>query len=86
LLDPAGVDVVRGVVRDLGLKALTLRTIAGHDALAIQKRVPASLIFVPSQGGHTKTALADLLNKLNFMFRARANRRRCIKGCTAAIS
>jgi len=54
LLDPAGVDVVRGVVRDRGLKVLTLQTIAGDDALAIQKRIPASLIFVPSQGGHTK--------------------------------
>jgi len=54
LLDPAGVDVVRGVVRDLGLKALTLQTIAGHDAPAIQKRIPASLIFVPSQGGHAR--------------------------------
>jgi beta-ureidopropionase / N-carbamoyl-L-amino-acid hydrolase len=54
LLDPAGVDVVRGVVRDLGLKVLTLQTIAGHDTLAIQKRIPASLIFVPSQGGHAK--------------------------------
>jgi beta-ureidopropionase / N-carbamoyl-L-amino-acid hydrolase len=51
LLDSAGIDVVRGVVRDLGLKALTLQTVAGHDALAIQKRIPASLIFVPSQGG-----------------------------------
>jgi N-carbamoyl-L-amino-acid hydrolase len=45
---------VRGVVRDLGLKVLTLRTVAGHDALAVQKRIPASLIFVPSQGGHAK--------------------------------
>jgi N-carbamoyl-L-amino-acid hydrolase len=51
LLDPAGADVVLGVARDLGMKALTLQTVAGHDALAIQKRIPASLIFVPSQGG-----------------------------------
>src|SRR6266850_2449468 len=51
LLDSAGVDVVRGVVHDLGLKALTLQTITGHDALAIQKRIPATLIFVPSRGG-----------------------------------
>jgi len=49
--DPAGVELVRGVARDLGLKALTLQTVAGHDALALQKRMPASLIFVPSQGG-----------------------------------
>ena len=51
LLDPVGVDLVRRVASDLGLKALTLQTVAGHDALAIQKRVPACLIFVPSQGG-----------------------------------
>jgi hypothetical protein len=31
------------------------------------------------------TALADLLNKLNFMFCARADRRRCIIGCAAAL-
>ena len=50
-LDPAGVDLVRRVAGDLGMKVLTLQTITGHDALAIQKRVPASLIFVPSEGG-----------------------------------
>ncbi|MGY4435044.1 acetylornithine deacetylase/succinyl-diaminopimelate desuccinylase-like protein [Bradyrhizobium sp. F1.13.1] len=42
--------MVRSVARDLGLKITAFKTITGHDALAIQKRVPASLIFVPSQG------------------------------------
>jgi N-carbamoyl-L-amino-acid hydrolase len=51
LLDPAGVTLVRQVAHELGMKALTLQTIAGHDALALQKRVPATLIFVPSCGG-----------------------------------
>jgi beta-ureidopropionase / N-carbamoyl-L-amino-acid hydrolase len=51
LLDPAGVALVLSVAADLGLKSMTLKTITGHDALAIQRRVPASLIFVPSQGG-----------------------------------
>jgi len=50
-LDPAGLDVVRGVASDLGMKTLVLKTITGHDALAIQKRVPSSLIFVPSKDG-----------------------------------
>lgn len=50
-LDPAGVELVLAVAGDLGFKAMTLKTITGHDALAIQKRIPASLIFVPSQGG-----------------------------------
>ncbi len=51
VLDPAGVDLVRGAAGDLGMKVLTLKTVAGHDALAIQKLIPSSLIFVPSQGG-----------------------------------
>jgi N-carbamoyl-L-amino-acid hydrolase len=51
LLDPAGVELIMAVASDLGCKAMTLKTITGHDALAIQKRIPASLIFVPSQGG-----------------------------------
>jgi beta-ureidopropionase / N-carbamoyl-L-amino-acid hydrolase len=49
--DPAGVDLVQSVARDLDMKALTLRTIAGHDALAIQRKIPATLIFVPSRDG-----------------------------------
>jgi N-carbamoyl-L-amino-acid hydrolase len=51
LLDPDGVALIMDVARDLGCKATTLKTVTGHDALAIQKRIPASLIFVPSQGG-----------------------------------
>jgi N-carbamoyl-L-amino-acid hydrolase len=43
--------MVRSVASDLGMNALTVKTVAGHDALAIQKRIPSSLIFVPSQGG-----------------------------------
>ncbi len=67
MLDPAGVDLVRSVAGDLGMKVLTLKTVAGHDALAIQKRMPSSLIFVPSQGGlshnpHEFTAPEDLDN------------------------
>ena len=50
-LDLAGLNVVRGAARDLGMKTLVLKTITGHDALAIQKRIPSSLIFVPSRDG-----------------------------------
>ena len=50
-LDPAGVDIVRRTAEDLGMKVITLQTIAGHDALAIQKRIPSSLLFVPSRDG-----------------------------------
>lgn len=56
LLDPAGVELIRAVATDLGCKTSTLMTVAGHDALAIQKRIPASLIFVPSQGGLSHNA------------------------------
>jgi len=38
----------------ISLESADVQTVAGHDALAIQKRIPASLIFVPSQGGHAK--------------------------------
>ena len=51
MLDPAGFDMVRSVASDLGMKVMALKTVTGHDALAIQKRIPSSLIFVPSQGG-----------------------------------
>jgi beta-ureidopropionase / N-carbamoyl-L-amino-acid hydrolase len=51
VLDSAGFEMVRSVAGDLGMKVLVLKTVTGHDALAIQKRIPSSLIFVPSQGG-----------------------------------
>ncbi|MER9597168.1 MULTISPECIES: allantoate amidohydrolase [unclassified Mesorhizobium] len=51
MLDADGVALALAVARDLGLSALAMKTVAGHDALALQKRVPASLIFVPSRGG-----------------------------------
>jgi N-carbamoyl-L-amino-acid hydrolase len=51
VLDPAGAALVLSAAADLGLKAMTLKTITGHDALSIQRHIPASLIFVPSQGG-----------------------------------
>lgn len=51
VLDPEGVELTLSAAGDLGFAAMTIKTIAGHDALAIQKRTPASLIFVPSQGG-----------------------------------
>jgi metal-dependent amidase/aminoacylase/carboxypeptidase family protein len=55
-LDPAGFELVRGVASDLGMKTLALKTVTGHDALAIQKRIPSSLIFVPSQDGLSRPA------------------------------
>lgn len=51
VLDPEGVKLALSAAGDLGFAAMTIKTITGHDALAVQRRTPASLIFVPSQGG-----------------------------------
>ena len=55
-LDPEGVKLVRGVADDLGFSSAVIKTVAGHDALALQKRVPATLIFVPSRDGLSHNA------------------------------
>ena len=55
-LDPEGVKLVQGVVDDLGFTSAVMKTVAGHDALALQKRVPATLIFVPSRDGLSHNA------------------------------
>ena len=55
-LDPAGVHLIHEVTTGLGLTAIPLKTVCGHDALAVQKRAPASLIFVPSRGGLSHNA------------------------------
>jgi len=50
-LDAEGVQMVQRVTGDLGFSAAVMKTVAGHDALALQKRLPATLIFVPSRDG-----------------------------------
>ncbi|PRH89378.1 Zn-dependent hydrolase [Labrys okinawensis] len=50
-LDPHGAALTAAVARELGFSAMEMKTIAGHDALALNKRMPASLIFVPSHNG-----------------------------------
>lgn len=49
--DPEGVAIARQVVESFGLDGMTMATIAGHDALALQRRFPAILLFVPSVAG-----------------------------------
>jgi len=49
--DERGVEVARAALEPLGLDVMTMATIAGHDALAIQERFPATLLFVPSVDG-----------------------------------
>lgn len=54
-LDPQGAALTLASARDLGLSAMEMKTIAGHDALALNRRMPASLIFVPSHNGLSHT-------------------------------
>ena len=49
--DEEGAAAARSALEALGLKVMTMATIAGHDALAIQERYPAILLFVPSVDG-----------------------------------
>lgn len=49
--DPDGVAIAGEVVESCGLDGMAMATIAGHDALALQRRYPAILLFVPSAGG-----------------------------------
>ncbi len=50
-LDADGVNLLRDVVTKLDLSSVVLDTIAGHDALALQRIIPSSLIFVPCRDG-----------------------------------
>jgi beta-ureidopropionase / N-carbamoyl-L-amino-acid hydrolase len=50
-LDANGVDLLRHVVAELDLSCVVFDTIAGHDALALQRIVPSSLLFVPCRDG-----------------------------------
>lgn len=66
-LDPAGVAATCAVAAELGLSAMPMQTITGHDALALAARMPSTLVFVPSVGGlsHNEAELthpADLRN------------------------
>lgn len=59
--DPRGVEIAQAAVAPLGLEGMSLATIAGHDALALQRCVPAILLFVPSAGGvsHSPAEFTD---------------------------
>lgn len=48
--DAAGVETVRAAAASLGLAATEMMTVAGHDVLALQRKMPGTLIFVPSEG------------------------------------
>jgi len=49
--DADGAALARRAIESLDLRTMTMATIAGHDALALQERFPAILLFVPSVDG-----------------------------------
>jgi N-carbamoyl-L-amino-acid hydrolase len=74
-LDASGIEIVRRAALAAGRKVIDTETIAGHDALALQRIVQSSLIFVPSVGGisHNErewTEPADLENGVDVLHRA----------------
>jgi hypothetical protein len=48
--DAVGVEIVRAAAAALGHASLETMTVAGHDVLALQRKMPGTLIFVPSEG------------------------------------
>ena len=57
LREPAGMDgrlmvIADDAARACGFEPLTMRSVAGHDAVALQNSgIPSALIFIPSVGG-----------------------------------
>lgn len=49
--DRDGIETVRAAAAALGHAAIETTTVAGHDVLALQRRLPGTLIFVPSRDG-----------------------------------
>jgi N-carbamoyl-L-amino-acid hydrolase len=49
--DAEGVEIVRAAAAAHGHATIETMTIAGHDVLALQRKMPGTLIFVPSAGG-----------------------------------
>ncbi len=71
-LDNALTQKALNQAEKIGLSAMPLRSVAGHDAISLSYHCPSSLIFVPSTGGvsHNErefTATADLHRGLDFL-------------------
>ena len=49
--DERGVALASAALDSIDASVMTMATVAGHDALALQERVPAILLFVPSVAG-----------------------------------
>ncbi|MAE89780.1 MAG: Zn-dependent hydrolase [Pelagibaca sp.] len=66
-LDPVGVAMTLEACAELGVRAVPMMTITGHDALALAAMMPSNLVFVPSVNGlsHNEAELThpeDLAN------------------------
>lgn len=60
-LDPGLVEVVERAATAQGAAVRRMPSGAGHDALAIGRYVPATMVFVPSQGGISHSPAEDSL-------------------------
>lgn len=70
----AGVELTEKAAADAGVSCMRLETMAGHDAISMNRVVPTVLMFVPSVGGvsHCErefTADADLVTGLEVLAR-----------------
>lgn len=51
MMDAALAETVRAAAAACGEQALDLMTVAGHDAMNLQRLAPTALVFVPSEAG-----------------------------------
>jgi N-carbamoyl-L-amino-acid hydrolase len=68
------VELTEKAAADAGVSCMRLETMAGHDAISMNRVVPTVLMFVPSVGGvsHCErefTEDADLVTGLNVLTR-----------------
>lgn len=70
---PAGVRLAGRVARSMRLSALRMKTVCGHDSVALNAAVPTVMLFVPSEGGaaHSpdeQTTEHDQINGVHELF------------------
>ena len=58
-LDQSGIQLVETTCKKLGHSWDLMKTVAGHDALALQRKYPSTLIFVPSINGLSHSPLEN---------------------------
>ncbi|MGB4780195.1 M20 family metallo-hydrolase [Microbacterium sp.] len=56
---PAGVDLARSVVGELGYSNQEIFTVAGHDSVNMKEKVPTVMLFVPSVEGISHNEAED---------------------------